>query len=310
MILFFTKPVICCIIKVKYDVRKGIIGMAKYVLSAFADEVTNVFEEQLKYLNKHKIGYIEPRNIDGTNVSSLTLDEAKNAKKLMDDYGVKAYSIGSPVGKVDITGDLEEHMKLFRHTLDIAEIFESKNIRMFSFFYPEGTDVHDYRGNIIEELAKMLDEAEKRGVKLCHENEARIYGETPKDCADLMKHFGGRMKSVLDMGNFAFCRQNPLEGYELLEEYIEYIHIKDAFPDGTIVAAGNGEGKISEILTRYNAYTDREVVLTLEPHLTVFDGLQNLSNMDDIKVQNAYASPEAAFDAAIKALNDILVNIK
>lgn len=285
------------------------VKMARYVLSAFADEVTNVFEDQLKYLKKNDIGYIEPRNIDGTNVSSLTLDEAKNAKALMDKYGIKAYSVGSPVGKVDITGNLEEHMKLFRHTLDIADVFEAKNIRMFSFFYPEGEDVHRYRSEIMESLGNMLDEAQKRGIKLCHENEARIYGETPKDCADIMKEFGGKMRSVLDMGNFAFCRQNPMEGYELIEEYIEYIHIKDAFSDGTIVPAGFGEGRISEILTRYNAYTDREVVLTLEPHLTVFDGLQNLSNMDDIKVQNAFSSPEEAFDTAIKSLKDILAKI-
>ena len=60
--------------------------MAKYVLSAFADEVTPVFIDQLEYLKRQNIGYIEPRNIDGTNVSSLTLDEAKNIKEKMENY--------------------------------------------------------------------------------------------------------------------------------------------------------------------------------------------------------------------------------
>lgn len=284
--------------------------MAKYILSAFADEVTSVFEDQLKYVNKQGIGYIELRNLDGTNVSSLTIEDAKKYKALMDKYGVKASAIGSPVGKIDITADQTEHFELFMHTLDLADIFETKNIRMFSYFYPEGTDCHDYRDAIMANLEKMLVEAEKRGINLCHENEARIYGEAPIDCEDIMKQFGGRMKSVLDMGNFAFCNQDPMEGYERLRDYIEYIHIKDAFNDGTIVPAGSGKGRIEEILSLYNDFTDREVILTLEPHLTTFSGLDKLSNMDDIKVQNAFETPEIAFDAGTQALRDILANIK
>ena len=285
------------------------ITMAKYILSAFADEVTSVFEDQLKYLNKQGIGYIELRNLDGTNVSSLTLEDAKNYKALMDKYGIKASALGSPIGKIDITADQTEHFELFMHTLDLADIFETKNIRMFSYFYPEGTDCHDYRAEIMANLEKMLVEAEKRGINLCHENEARIYGETPADCEDIMKQFGGRMKSVLDMGNFAFCNQLPMEGYEKLRDYIHYIHIKDSFYDGTIVPAGQGKGEIEAILKLYNDFTDREVILTLEPHLTTFSGLDKLSNMDDIKVQNAFETPELAFDAGTQALRDILARI-
>ena len=54
---------------------------------------------------------------------------------------------------------------------------------------------------------------------------------------------------------------------------------------------------------------DKDTFLTLEPHLTVFDGLNKLSNLDDIKVQNAYASPEEAFDTALAALRGILARI-
>ena len=283
--------------------------MAKYILSAFADEVTSVFEDQLKYLNKQGIKYIEPRNVDGTNVSSLTIEQAKAAKALMDKYGIKAYSLGSPIGKYDITKDQTPHWEQFLHTLDLAEIFGAKCIRMFSYFYPEGEDVHKYRDEIFANLEKLICEAEKRGITLCHENEARIYGEAVEDCKDLMDNFGTRMKSVLDMGNFAFCHQDPYKGYEAVKDYIEYIHIKDAFDNGKIVVAGNGEGRIEDILRDYDKCTDKEVILTLEPHLTVFDGLKNLSNMDDIKVQEAYATPEIAFDAAVEALRAILARI-
>ncbi len=283
--------------------------MAHYILSAFADEVSSDFTKQLEYLKSKDISYIEPRNINGTGVAAITLEEAKNAKKMLDDYKIGVSSIGSPIGKISVEDDFADHIRLFEHVMDIAELFETKNIRMFSFFYPKNTDVHTHRAAVLARLEILLELAEKRGLTLCHENEKAIYGEAPEDCLDLMKHFDGRMKSVLDMGNFAFCQKDPMKGYEYLAPYIEYIHIKDAFYDTRIVPAGQGEGKVFEILSAYNKYTDKDTFLTMEPHLTVFDGLNKLSNMDDIKVQNAYATPEEAFDAAVAALRGILERI-
>ena len=283
--------------------------MAHYILSAFADEVSSDFTKQLEYLKSKDISYIEPRNINGTGVAAITLEEAKNAKKMLDDYKIGVSSIGSPIGKISVEDDFADHIRLFEHVMDIAELFETKNIRMFSFFYPKNTDVHTHRAAVLARLEILLELAEKRGLTLCHENEKAIYGEAPEDCLDLMKHFDGRMKSVLDMGNFAFCQKDPMKGYEYLAPYIEYIHIKDAFYDTRIVPAGQGEGKVFEILSAYNKYTDKDTFLTMEPHLTVFDGLNKLSNMDDIKVQNAYATPEEAFNAAVAALRGILERI-
>ncbi len=283
--------------------------MANFVLSAFADEVSSDFTKQLDYLKSRDISYIEPRNINGTGVAAITLEEAKNAKKMLDDYKIGVSSVGSPIGKISVEDDFADHIRLFEHVMDIAEIFETKNIRMFSFFYPKDTDVHTHRAAVLARLEILLELAEKRGLTLCHENEKAIYGEAPEDCLDLMKHFDGRLKSVLDMGNFAFCQKDPMKGYEYLAPYIEYIHIKDAFYDTRIVPAGQGEGKVFEILSAYNKYTDKDTFLTMEPHLTVFDGLNKLSNLDDIKVQNAYATPEEAFDTAVAALRGILARL-
>lgn len=283
--------------------------MAHFILSAFADEVSSDFTKQLDYLKSRDIAYLEPRNINGTGVAALSLEEAKNAKKMLDTYHIGVSSVGSPIGKISVEDDFAEHIRLFEHVMDIAEIFETKNIRMFSFFYPKNTDVHAHRAAVLARLELLLELAEKRGLTLCHENEKAIYGEAPEDCLDLMKHFDGRLKSVLDMGNFAFCQKDPMKGYEALAPYLAYIHIKDAFYDTRIVPAGQGDGRVFDILHAYHQYTDNDVFLTLEPHLTVFDGLNKLSNLDDIKVQNAYATPEEAFDAALAALRDILARL-
>ena len=281
----------------------------QFVLTGFADEISADTTAQLEGLQKLGVTHIEPRNIDGKNIIKLTDEEVAAFKAKLEKYGISVSSIGSPIGKIKITDDFDAHFEEFKRTVEIAKLLDTGYIRMFSFFYPKNTDVHTHRAAVLARLEILLELAEKRGLTLCHENEKAIYGEAPEDCLDLMKHFDGRMKSVLDMGNFAFCQKDPMKGYEYLAPYIEYIHIKDAFYDTRIVPAGQGEGKVFEILSAYNKYTDKDTFLTMEPHLTVFDGLNKLSNMDDIKVQNAYATPEEAFDAAVAALRGILERI-
>ena len=52
--------------------------MAK--LSAFADEVTDDFLEQVKYLHSEGVGFIEPRFINKKNIMDLTKDQLDEAK--------------------------------------------------------------------------------------------------------------------------------------------------------------------------------------------------------------------------------------
>ena len=48
-------------------------------LSAFADEASRDFREQLDVLNEENIPYIELRGLDGTNVSDLTEEQARDS---------------------------------------------------------------------------------------------------------------------------------------------------------------------------------------------------------------------------------------
>ena len=48
------------------------MAKANYILSAFADEASASFPEQLEALREAGIDRIEIRGVDGTNVSALT----------------------------------------------------------------------------------------------------------------------------------------------------------------------------------------------------------------------------------------------
>ena len=49
--------------------------MAKFVLSAFADEAGSSIEEQIAALKANGIDFIEPRNIGGKGILTLTDEE-------------------------------------------------------------------------------------------------------------------------------------------------------------------------------------------------------------------------------------------
>lgn len=280
--------------------------MANLKLSAFADEYSSEFDKQLEYLKENNIEYIELRFLDGKNIADLTEDEVLTVKNMLDNSGIKVSAIGSPLGKINLLDDFDDHLKKCENVFKTAKTLGVKNIRMFSFYLPSGKSRQDCRDEVIEKLSKMLDLADEYGVTLCHENEAKIYGESPEACLDILSHFGGRLRCVFDMGNFVLDGYTPFpDGYELLKDYIEYFHIKDSLYAGAIVPPGCGEASIPEIFERVKKGFKRDVLVTLEPHLETFSGLNQLVGKT---FENPYKfeSPEAAFDEAVRRIKEIL----
>ena len=161
------------------------------------------------------------------------------------------------------------------------------------------------KDEVFENLARMVELAQAHGVLLCHENEAKIYGDTPERCKEILDAFGGSVRCVFDMGNFTLEGVDPLAAYELLKPYIEYFHIKDGCKNGAIVPPGCGDSMIGEILSCHKAYAANDFFTSLEPHLTVFSGLNSL--VQDVTFTNPYTYPDSAsaFDDAVVKFKEV-----
>jgi len=280
--------------------------MAKFILSAFADEASPMLDEQIKALQEEGVSLIELRGVDGKNVSNLTIEEAKAVKAKLDAAGIRLSALGSPYGKASLGVAFDEHLALFKHGLELCKVLDCQRIRMFSFYPAEGVSPEDSREEVLRRLEIMLTLAEEAGVQLVHENEKGIYGDDTARNADLLNHFGDRLGFAFDPANFIQCEVNTLEAYEQLHERITYMHIKDAFlSDGAVVCAGHGDGNVPEILRRLNAEREGEIILTVEPHLTVFKGLSDLQD-EELKHHESYPDSRTAFHAAVTALKDII----
>lgn len=282
--------------------------MAKFILSAFADEASPMLDEQIKALEEEGISLIELRGVDGKNVSALTIEEAQAVKAKLDAAGIRLSALGSPYGKASLGVPFDEHLALFKHGLELCKVLDTKRIRMFSFHPAQGVSPEESREEVLRRLEMMLTLAEEAGVQLVHENEKGIYGDITERNADVLNVFPG-LGFAFDPANFIQCGVNTLEAYEQLHDRITYMHIKDAIAaDGAVVSAGNGDGHVAEILGKLNAEREGEVILTVEPHLTVFKGLEGLQD-EALKHHESYPDSRTAFHAAVTALKGILEKI-
>ena len=137
--------------------------MAKIILSAFADEYSSDFTEQLEGLRSFGIGHVEVRGVDGKNVSVLTPKEIGEAKRKLDHYGICVSAMGSPIGKIKLDGDIAGHFEMAKRVFESANNLGTKYIRMFSFYAPDGKSIVDCKAEVFDRLSTLLDLAKAAG---------------------------------------------------------------------------------------------------------------------------------------------------
>lgn len=271
----------------------------QYRLAAFADEVDANLDKQISAMAENGIGYLEIRGVDSENVSDISEKKAQEIRKKLADAGLSVWSVGSPFGKIGIEDDFMPHLEKFRRGIELANILGAKHMRIFSFYVPRD-NVQDAADKVMCRLEQFLTAARNSGIILCHENEKGIYGDIASRCVEIHKSFP-EIKAVFDPANFIQCGQDTKAAWEMISPYVEYMHIKDALPDGTVVPAGKGVGNIPFLLENY-----RGEVLTIEPHLSVFSGFEKLErDNEDIHKKYCYSSSREAFDAAVSALKEL-----
>ena len=280
--------------------------MADIKLCAFADEAGDSLADQIKAMQENGIGLLELRSIDKVNVTKFTNEQVKEYKKQLDDAGIGVWAIGSPIGKVKIEDDFNVDLDLCKRTIEIANMFDAKSLRMFSFYGTGGEA--KYTDLVMERLAKYVEAARGSGVTLCHENEKGIYGDIASRCLEIHKNIP-ELKCVFDPANYVQCGQDTLEAWEMLEPYVFYGHIKDSLADGSIVPPGKGIGHLREYLPKFVAKGGQ--VLTLEPHWKVFSALKDLEAPGDESKIGMYKfeSKREAFDCAVNSLKEIIKEI-
>lgn len=280
--------------------------MAQFLISAFADETSDDLGHQIEALKRNGLRCIEPRNVNG-GIIQKSEEELEEIAKQLREAGISVPSLGSPIGKFKIDDDFEIHLEDFRRALRACKILGTKRMRIFSFFVPQDR-LAECRDEVIRRMKVLLDMAKAEGITLCHENESKIYGQNPAEVRDLLTTLP-ELRGIFDAANYVREGQDPIEGIEATLPALEYLHIKDArFADRAIVPCGMGDGQYPEVLRRVDELTGGVVILTLEPHLHIFQAYQKIDS-HKLTTGIEFDNSDDAFDCAAAKLKETLTSL-
>jgi sugar phosphate isomerase/epimerase len=245
-----------------------------FTLSAFADEISPEPQQQIDVLKSCGVRHIEFRSIHGTNVLNLSDAQIQEFKALLDKNGFKLSAIGSPIGKIKIDDPFEPHLEKLKRAIHLCGVFGVKNIRIFSYYPPEKFDGNwtKWRAAVMSRMAQKCTLAAKSSVRLIHENEHLIYGDSPERVGDLLSTLRQQFDASVigaayDAANYVFCGYDPWQGWQMTKDWTVHLHIKDWIAGqqhGSL--AGEGQGRIPDSIADAvkRGYTG---FATLEPHL-------------------------------------------
>lgn len=270
-------------------------------LAAFADESDEQITGQIAALKRNGIRHLELRGVNGKNCADLTENEAHELRALFDSENIAVKTIGSPIGKISVTGDFDTEKERFLRLCEVSRILGADKMRIFSFYKEDSLAETEGRKIALERLNKLAEIS--GGILLCNENEKDVYGDNPEFCKEICEKIKG-VRAIFDPSNFVQCGFDTLKAWEMLKPHTEYLHLKDSVSSGVVVPCGEGEGNLPYIIDDY--ISSGGAFATLEPHLFEFASRKTLEKNAESFSGNSYSSAEAAFDAAADKIKILL----
>ena len=247
--------------------------MPTWTLSAFADEADPQIDGQIAALKRAGYRHIDLRNVNGHNIAALPLDVAKDVRKKLDDAGITVAMYGSPIGKIDITDDLQQDLDRLRHLGELSGIFGCKAVRLFSFFNKTKLAKGDWQAKSLESMGKLKELALKLGLVLYHENESHIFGDHSDDVLKLAELRDGKsFMLIYDFANYIRTDEAGWDTWQKLKDKTDYFHFKDQKSSGQHMPMGQGDTDATRIMQDVAA-SGWEGGITLEPHLSFSDAV-------------------------------------
>ena len=237
-------------------------------LSAFADEAGNSIDEQIKALKRAGYHFVDLRGINGFNITTLPVEQARLAKQKLDAAGIRVAMFGSPLGKIDIGDDFAADLQRLRHLGELAPILDCQAVRIFSYYNKKGQPKPQWEAESLKRLKALRDEAGKLGLVLYHENESHIFGDHPEDVATIGREVrdGRTFRMIFDFSNFNIGGDDVWACWQKLKGVTDGFHLKDSDAGKQHVLLGQGAGQVKRILSEALA-AGFEGPLTLEPHV-------------------------------------------
>lgn len=303
-------------------------------LTGFADEAGADIDVQIKATRELGWKYIETRNINGKNLSTLSNAEFDSLCEKLDNNGVAFNCYGSSIANWGMDArsdeDFENSKKMLFDAIPRMHKLNIKLLRGMSFkmAVDEEPDNPELEKIIFAKVNELVKICEDNGIIYGHENcmnygglshlhTLKLLDNIKSKAFTLIYDTGNPVFNYRRIGSFPYALQSSWEFYYNVKEFISYVHIKDgtAVPteDGKTRPAckyswaGDGNGDVRAILIDLlkNGYDGG---FSMEPHVAaVFhDAAENTTDLEEIKY-SSYVEYGRRFE---KMLNEIKNDIK
>lgn len=221
----------------------------KVILTGFADEgpESKRAEEQFTMMRSLGLSYYTIRFIDVgrgvKNVLDLTDGELDRLHALQTSYGISVSSIGSPIGKVKLLDRddgtsrryvaFEDYLNVdLQRAIDLAAALDTKLVRGFSFYPPQGDDPWAHLDEAAERLVQIVERCAGSGLTYGLEVELDLVGRDGDTLIALYEKVGSpNICLIPDIGNLAAMGHSPDSAYRhylKMKPGIGWIHVKGA----------------------------------------------------------------------------------
>jgi sugar phosphate isomerase/epimerase len=214
-------------------------------LAAITDEISQEFEHALDVLCEYGATGVELRGLWGTNIADLTDAQVERAQAAIAARSLEVVCLATPFYKCDMgtpdvtdpTGPmhlatprgLEQQITLLKRCIDLAHAFDTRLIRVFSFWRKEAPSPQ-IDDRIVAAFDVPVTLAQDAGVTLALENEHACFVGSGAEAARIASRIDSpHFRICWDPGNaFALGERPYPEGYEAVRPWVAHVHVKDA----------------------------------------------------------------------------------
>lgn len=278
-------------------------------LSAFTDEAGDSCEAQIKAAQENGLPRLDLRAMDGFNCTVMPIEHAKSVAEKLKTANLEVGMFGSPLGKIDISDSMKIDLEKLEHLAELSPILNCRDVRIFSYYNKENRPHEFWQMESLSRLSLLQKRAKELGLVLYHENERHIYGDLCADVQEIAKLRDGKsFKLIFDFDNYNQSGEDVWQNWQQLSEVTDAIHLKDSTATHEHVPAGQGNGRIREILSDALAKGWSGPVI-VEPHLS-HSGAVAATGPSGVANQAFSAmAPHESFKVALDAAHALLKDI-
>ncbi|MEO8352817.1 MAG: sugar phosphate isomerase/epimerase family protein [Chthoniobacteraceae bacterium] len=222
-------------------------------LAVITDEVSQDLDTVLAFAQEFQLDGIELRSLLGKAFKDLTRTECVEIGRRAGEAGLAIPSCATPVFKCDLESpvEIEQHVELFRRSVDIALDLECTIIRVFNFLRRSHPSTNEDLIRAAEVFSQLIPIVQGTDLRIGLENEASCLCATGEETARFLSHLppSPRVGVVWDPCNVLYVdgTTDPVhDEFPQIASRVVHVHLKDARRRGeraadTCVELGTGE---------------------------------------------------------------------